>query len=375
MKKVIQNANVRPPLPVLSPGILWKDFVFTLGMAGLDKNRKPVGKDLAKQTVRTMERLEEVLNAENLTFKEVVKTRFFLTNADDFEIVNRTFKERTGEDFPANTYTEVNRCPILGEDVKIQMIAHKREKRPVRSGKAPSMIPGSPQAYAVEDLLFIQGLTGIDVKTGQSAGNIIGETEKTIENISHVLEADNLTLENLVKTTIFMTDTNEIDKVMQVYNTCIPFLSPFFMEVRRVSLRGERIKIESIASRRIGKRLVTDKVPAYTKGMAQGISTGEFIFVQGMGGIEPRSGRLVDKDILRQTEQTLENIEEVLKEGNMTLENVLDASIFLTDMEQYTRINAIYAKFMGSQPPARICVEVPRLPSGCDIMIEVMAAA
>ena len=375
MKKVIKSDNLKPPLPVLSPGILWKDFVFVLGMAGLDKNRKPISKDISKQTIRTMERIEEVLKAENLSFKNVVKTRLFLTNATDFEIVNKTYKEITGEDFPANSFAQIIRCPILGEDVKIQMIAYKGEKRLVKTDRAPTLTPDCPQAIAVEDFLFIQGMNGIDVNTGRLAGDeIIGQTEKTFENIYEVLKAANLSFENIVKTTTFVTNLDEIGKLEPVYRKYFNFLSPCFIEIPRISSIGEKIMIEAVASKKVGKRLVVKDVPSLFSGMAQGISTGDLIFVQGMGGIDAATGKVVSEDIVKQTERALKNIEKVLEQDGMTLNNAVDASIFVIDMDQYSWMNEIYGKHMGDQPPARICVEVSRMPWQCGIMIEIVAA-
>lgn len=375
MKKVIKNEKIKPPLPVLSPGILCENFVFVLGMAGLDKNRKPISKDIGIQTVRTMERIEEVLKAEDLSFKNVVRARFSLTDVKDFEAVNNTYRKITGEDLPACTFMQVKRNPILGEDVKIQMIAYKGEKRPVQTDKAPALLPGCPQAIAVGDFLFVQGMNGVDVNSGRIVGRGIAEqTAKAIENISEVLKVENLTLENLVKASIFLTDLKETNKAEEVYRKYIDFLAPSIFEVPRISERDEKIKIEVIASKKIGKRLIVKKAPVSFPGMAQGISIGGFVFVHGMGGIDATTGNLASKDIVKQTEMTLKNLEEVLKEDGMTLEDAVDASIFVTDMNQYPVINETYAKYMGEQPPARICVEISRMPSGCDIMIEVIAA-
>jgi len=132
--------------------------------------------------------------------------------------------------------------------------------------------------------------------------------------------------------------------------------------------------IDVVASPKMTTKLMTAKAPVSATGMAQGISAGDFVFVQGMGGVDATSGKLASKDISRQTAKALDNIEEVLKEGGMTLDNAVDASLFLTDMEQYDIINEVYGRYMGEQPPARTCVEIPIMPDGCDIMIEMIAA-
>ncbi len=377
-KTVIQNEKVRPPLPVLSPGILWKDFVFILGMggiAGVDKDKKFTSKDISQQTVRAMERIAEVLDAENLSFKNVVRTRFVLAKAADFGTVNKIYRERTGEDSPACTYIQVNRCPIPGEDIKIQMIAHKGEKRLVQTDEAPALLSGYPQAIAAEDLFFIQGMNGVDVNTGRLiSDDIAKQTERALENVAAVLAAGQLSLEDVVKATVFVTDLEEYDKVTEVCQRYINFLSPTFLEVPRISTKDEKVMVEVIASKEVKKRLNAAKAPALVRGMAQGVLSGDFIFVQGMGGIDTATGKVVSKDIVKQIEKALENINEVLKEGGMTLDDAVDASVFVTDIEQYPSINEIYGKYMGAQPPARICCEVSKLPHRCNIVIEMIAA-
>jgi len=223
-KKVIQNEKLRPPLPVLPPGILWKDFVFVLSMGGLDKERKPVGKDIRPQAARSLERIAEVLQAENLSFQNVVKGRIALVNTADFEVVSQTYREISGEDFPACTFIQVHRCPIPGEDIKIQLIAHKHEKKQVQTDQAPALISGCPQAVAAEDLFFVQGMNGFDVKTGRLvAEDAVAQTEKALENIGEVLKAGNLNLGNIVKATIFTTNLDEADKVLEVYQNTLIF--------------------------------------------------------------------------------------------------------------------------------------------------------
>ncbi len=374
-KIVIENERVRRPIPVLPPGILWNDFVFVLGIGGLDKTRKPVSTDITQQTFRAMERIKEVLDAENFSFNNVVRSWVALTDATDFEVVNNTYREITGEDIPACIFTEVTCCPIPGEDVKIQVFAHRIGRRLIQTDRAPALIPYRPQAIEAGGLFFVQSMNGVDVSTGRLVSeDVVRQAEKTLDNISGVLKSGSLNPENIVKATIFMTDLDEIDKVIKVYEEYIDFLSPCFLQVPRISTWDEKIMIEVIASTNIQRRLKVDKVPAYREVMAQGVLTDDFIFVQGMGGIDVDSRKPISKNILRQTEKALENIDEVLKEGGMTLANAVSASVFLTDMKQYANMNEVYGMYMGNQPPARICVEVPQIFNDSDILIEVIAA-
>ena len=101
---------------------------------------------------------------------------------------------------------------------------------------------------------------------------------------------------------------------------------------------------------------------------------GDTCYLSGMIGIDPSSGLLAGADVESQAKQALENVKTVLDELGISMEDVLKTTVFLTDLNDFGSVNAIYADFFGADYPARSCVQVARLPMDALIEVEAVAA-
>ncbi len=119
--------------------------------------------------------------------------------------------------------------------------------------------------------------------------------------------------------------------------------------------------------------IATPNAPAAIGPYAQAVKAGGLLFVSGQIPIDPASGELVQGDIRAETRQVLNNLKAILEAGGSSLAKVVKATIFIADMEQFATINEIYAEFFHTDPPARACVEVARLPK--DVQVEIEAVA
>jgi len=106
---------------------------------------------------------------------------------------------------------------------------------------------------------------------------------------------------------------------------------------------------------------------------SQGILTGSFIFLSGQIPLVRDTGKFVDGGITEQTEQVITNIKALLKSQNLDLSDVVKATVFLADMNEFTAMNEVYAKHFTGRPPARSTVQVARLPRDARVEIEVIA--
>jgi 2-iminobutanoate/2-iminopropanoate deaminase len=98
------------------------------------------------------------------------------------------------------------------------------------------------------------------------------------------------------------------------------------------------------------------------------------VFVSGQGATDPATGNLVGTDIETQTEQTLKNVEAILMAAGSSLQHVLRCGVFLTDMNEFQRMNAVYARMFGSHRPARTTVQAVALPlDGLRVEIDCIA--
>jgi 2-iminobutanoate/2-iminopropanoate deaminase len=121
------------------------------------------------------------------------------------------------------------------------------------------------------------------------------------------------------------------------------------------------------------KVVATEKAPKALGPYSAAIQTEQFVFSSGQVGIDPASGELVGADIEAQTRQVLTNLKHVLEAGGSGLEQVVKTTVFLRDMADFPKMNAVYAEFFPSEPPARSTFAVVGLPK--DALVEIEAVA
>lgn len=116
----------------------------------------------------------------------------------------------------------------------------------------------------------------------------------------------------------------------------------------------------------------TDLAPAAVGPYSQAIETNGFVFVSGQIGLNPETGDLCE-GFHEQTRQVMRNLQAVLEAAGLTLDRVVKTTVYLVDLEEFSRFNEIYAKFFTNHRPARSTVQVARLPKGALIEIEAVA--
>ena len=121
------------------------------------------------------------------------------------------------------------------------------------------------------------------------------------------------------------------------------------------------------------KIISTTAAPAAIGPYSQAVQVGEFLYLSGQIPLNPTTMEVNSDDVALQTKQVLENVKAILAEANLTLENVFKCTIFLADMEDFAKVNTVYASYFTENPPARSCVEVSRLPRDVKVEIECIA--
>jgi 2-iminobutanoate/2-iminopropanoate deaminase len=123
-----------------------------------------------------------------------------------------------------------------------------------------------------------------------------------------------------------------------------------------------------------GKKIIfTDKAPKAIGPYSQAIRTESLVFTAGQVGIAPETGELVGGGIEEQTRQALSNLKSVLEAADSGPSFVVKTTVFLKDMNDFAKMNAIYAEAFGENPPARSTIAVAGLPKGALVEIEAVA--
>lgn len=123
------------------------------------------------------------------------------------------------------------------------------------------------------------------------------------------------------------------------------------------------------------KIIQTDKAPKAIGPYSQAVATDTMVYTAGQIGLIPATGELIEGGVEEQTRQVLTNLGNVLEAAGSNFSKVVKTTVFLKDMGDFPKMNAIYAEFFGENPPARSTVAVAGLPKGAFVEIEAVALA
>jgi 2-iminobutanoate/2-iminopropanoate deaminase len=120
--------------------------------------------------------------------------------------------------------------------------------------------------------------------------------------------------------------------------------------------------------------VTTERAPGAIGPYSQAVGFGNLLFLSGQISIDPDTGEIVGDDAAEQTKQVMKNLHAVLDAANCTFENVVKATIYLANMNDFAAVNEVYSESFPENPPARATVEVSRLPKNVQVEIDMIAA-
>jgi 2-iminobutanoate/2-iminopropanoate deaminase len=124
----------------------------------------------------------------------------------------------------------------------------------------------------------------------------------------------------------------------------------------------------------MGKKIISTKnAPAAIGPYSQAVVAGNLIFTSGQLPIDPANGQLINDDVKKAAERSMENIKAILEAADSSLDKVIKTVIYLKDMNDFAAVNEVYSRYFKSNEPARSCVQVAKLPK--DGLLEIEAIA
>jgi len=121
------------------------------------------------------------------------------------------------------------------------------------------------------------------------------------------------------------------------------------------------------------KVIHTDKAPRAVGPYSQAIAAGGQVWISGQIALVPETGEMVKDGVEAEAVQVMKNLSAVLEAAGSSLASIIKATVYLTDLGDYEKVNEIYGSFFPEAPPARVCIEVSRLPKGASVEIDAVA--
>jgi reactive intermediate/imine deaminase len=199
------------------------------------------------------------------------------------------------------------------------------------------------------------------------AGGFEEHVRQCLENLGQVLKAAGLGYEDVVRTDVYLTDIKTIGDMNKVYKTFFQTNPPVRTTVAVTALPGEPpIEITLLATRSKSKMVVSP--PNAPSGMpfSPGIQLGDQLYLAGKAGFSKEGFEAQVKEVLNGCLETL-------KAGGMDFSNVLEGKVYLANMQDYDKLNALYSDYFKGILPARTCVAISNLVAGSQIEITLLA--
>lgn len=121
------------------------------------------------------------------------------------------------------------------------------------------------------------------------------------------------------------------------------------------------------------KIIDTPKAPKAVGPYSQAVDTGNMLFVSGQLGLDPATGALVSEEVTEQAKQVLSNVQAIVEAAGYKMENIVKATVFLADIDDFIPVNRIYKTYFTNEYPARAAYQVGGLPLGGKVEMEVIA--
>ena len=122
------------------------------------------------------------------------------------------------------------------------------------------------------------------------------------------------------------------------------------------------------------RTIQTEQAPAAIGPYSQAIRIGDFLYTSGQIALDPESGIFLSGEIEEETEQTLKNISAIRSSSVVNFKNEIKTTVYLADLNDFTRMNQVNEKYFSKNNPARACVQVAALPKGAKIEIDAIAS-
>jgi 2-iminobutanoate/2-iminopropanoate deaminase len=343
-----------------SPGLKAGDFLYVSGQGAQNAERK-FADNPEQQTLDTLKNIQAIVEAAGLTLEHVVYMQVYVKDPAAYEAVDRAWKKVFAKNSPARSVLGVNKMPT-DTPIEINAIAvtELSRKKPVSVNGWPADSP-APAAVLAGDRVFLSGMMGRDWKTGQVPEDPAAQVQTALNNMGEVLKAAGLDFKHVVFTNPYLTDKMPMDVMNRVYAKHFEFgNTPARATIRVFSLpAGAAIEFTGVAARDVAQRVaVRPKNMDPSPTASPCVFVGDTFYCSAKSGFipGPQSG-IYAASVEHQVRQTMRNLLDGLQEAGLSFSNVVATNVYLDDLDEFTKMNGVYAEYFTTVKPTRTTVQ------------------
>ena len=373
-KRVIAPPGPKPVGPY-SPGIMAGDFLYVSGQGARDRDAK-LPEAVEAQVRQTLDNVKGIVEASGLTLEHVVYTQVYLHQMANYETMDRVWREYFPKTPPARSVLGVYRMPT-DTPFEISAVAFRdlSRRRAIVPGGFPRNLPASPGVMA-GDRLYLSGSFGADAATGKVAGDPDAQVQLALDNMKQTLSAAGMDFRNMVFVNPYLTGKAS-GQMNAIYAKHFEFgNTPARATIRVASLPGDNtIEFTGVAVADLSKRLAVrpkNMKPSATASPC--VFAGDTFYCSAKGPFTPGEGKtqgIFVETVETQVRQTMRNLLDGLEEAGLTFANVVATNVYLDNIDDFPRMNRIYALYFPALYPTRTTVAplapIERKPANDDV--------
>lgn len=347
-----------------SPGIFAGDFLYVSGQGGRDADGR-LADDIEAQVRQTLRNLQAIVEAGGLTLAHVVYCQVYLTDMATYDAMDRVWREFFPTSAPARAVLGVHRLPT-DIAVEINAVAYRdlARRRPVVPAGYPSARSTSPGVMA-GTRLFLSGSLGADVATGAIAQDADAQVQRALDNMGDILAAAGLDFRHVVFVNPYLT-SGASGRMNAIYAKHFEFgNTPARATINVTSLpAGNTIQFTGVAIADLSRRRAFK--PANMRPSATAspcVLADDTYYCSAKGPFTPGPADGPDGlqgifvgTVEAQVRQTMRNLLDGLEHAGFALSHVVATNVYLDDMDDFARMNRIYAQYFPTNPPTRTTV-------------------
>jgi len=358
-KRAIAPPGIKPIGPY-SPGVLAGDFLYVSGQGGRDA-KGTLPPTIEGQARQTLQNVKSIVEAAGLTMEHVVYCQVYLDDMAHHDVMDRVWKEFFAKVPPARAVLGVYKLPTdIAVEINAVAFRDLTRKRPIVPAGLPKNLSWSPGMVA-GNRLYLSGFTGTDMATGKMPPDPGAQVQLALDNMKQTLAAANLDFRHVVFVNPYMTDKAS-SEMNDIYARHFEFgNTPARATIRVTSLPGgNTIEFTGVAVTDLSKRLaVRPKNMSPSPTASPCVFADDTYYCSAKGPFTPGPRNLQGiwvGTVDMQVRQTMRNLLDGLEEAGLGLSNVVATNVYLDDINDFARMNRIYAQYFSDTPPARTTV-------------------